>query len=743
MKKIILIFLLANVHFGFAQEQKIKSKTTITERVSSLENGEFTFETDVLVNCDLWNGINFMIGMQNFKILSYEYKDIKASSLDGISFPINIKAPQTNMRLNILFRDPDNWSKYFEIYHDFTAVTDGSWGGLERFWLKDEQKEKLFNYFGITNENFKTEFYKLKLEIVSVKTEINYYSSTVYDKLEKLKSRINSDLQDKKNKEDKIKSFRNRINSLGETETELNNKISVLKELQKLDLDNNYNTEIFKAELKLKNLIDEKQKEEKERIEKENEKNETKEDLSKDVDLNEEKRKLEEDNKEAERKLMESFAEEENKKQEAEKRAKESASAYNTYLDNVKSLKEMRARGQQNTQLYKDMLDGISLYEYSQDIPIEKREGTNFESKKTNKIYSGVDGNKSDTNAYNIQQETKENVAKVHKQSEIIGNELHGLANNITSSIFANQERKREQERLERERKEREREEKRREKEELIITYKTESKILNNLYNNMNEEEKENELNAYKEVLKNPTNQTCSDYLSTNYKLFRNNVKLINEVINLKEFSLTLTYENVVDLNYKVNGIELSKGNYKNYVCKVNYKYYNEFKNIFKNVNFLNLGELYKGDLMDSRNFSDMRIFLRNEYFNKLKRIYVYYNFGYKLLIDSNFNEMNLEYLYLNLSRDEGRTPLDFSLYKVKGIRIEGNYDEILKINLNKLEKFEELNVIFWSTELTKSDVKKKFQEIMNSLITLNNCKYKLDIYKDKTYYHVSIDKKK
>lgn len=437
---------------------------------------------------------------------------------------------------------------------------------------------------------------------------------------------------------------------------------------------------------------------------------------------------------------------EEKKKQEAEKRAKESVSAYNAYLDDIKSLKDLRSNGLQNTQLYKSFQERISLYEYSHDIPIEKREGTNFESKKNNRIYSGVDGNKSDTNAYNIQQETKENVAKVHKQSEIIGNELHGLANNITSSIFANQERKREQERLERERKEREYEEKKREEKRKETEFKTNSIELNNLHKNMSEEEKENEINSYKEVLKNPTKQTCFKYLKSNYKLYRNNVNLINDLIDLNNIELDLRVEKVRDLNYQVEGIQIVKSKYGN-KCILNIEYYYRYSNLFKNVVKLDIGvNRYS---WEHKPVNYLRTFLRKEDFPSLKSIRIIDQFGYDCLIDSNFNEIDLDYLKIwFLPKDENIKKLDLTLFKAKEIEVGWYFnkmydDEIFKINLDKLEDFEKLRLNFVSKKRTKREVKEKINEIMNSLTTLNNCKYKLDIDKYKSSYSVVITKKK
>ena len=129
-----------------------------------------------------------MVGLINFKIDSYTYKGINGNTLSSTQFPIPIKSPQVNENATLRFK---NHTKFVDVIKKFTWVSDGSWGGLDRYWLDKNDQTTICKTFGITKKN-QQDFYKLKIELIDVTLDLSYYSGKIDDTLDKLKKEINN-----------------------------------------------------------------------------------------------------------------------------------------------------------------------------------------------------------------------------------------------------------------------------------------------------------------------------------------------------------------------------------------------------------------------------------------------------------------------------------------------------------------------------------------------------------------------
>lgn len=187
----ILCFVSLIITSALFSQEKIISKKKTTQTVQTNNNGSFSFSTMVVTNCDLYGGINFMIGIKDFKITSYTYKGVNASSLQNVKFPISIKSPQVNITTVLRFK---RGNVFIDIPKKFSWVSDGSWGGLDRNWLKKEDQENIYKTFGIIKNNKET-FYDLNIELRNIEIDISYYSGKIDDSLNHIKKQIDQKLK--------------------------------------------------------------------------------------------------------------------------------------------------------------------------------------------------------------------------------------------------------------------------------------------------------------------------------------------------------------------------------------------------------------------------------------------------------------------------------------------------------------------------------------------------------------------
>lgn len=181
----VMIFLLCVSSLN-AQSKKIISKKRVCQGIETKYNGNFTFSTTVVTNCDLYDGINFMIGIKDFQLDGYIYKGINSETLEDVSFPIKLKSPTVNVTTTLRFKNNHN---HIDIDKKFVWVDDGSWGGLDRHWLEKEEQEKIFKTFGITEDD-KEIFYDLSIDLMDIVIDVSYYSGKIGDTLNPIKKRI-------------------------------------------------------------------------------------------------------------------------------------------------------------------------------------------------------------------------------------------------------------------------------------------------------------------------------------------------------------------------------------------------------------------------------------------------------------------------------------------------------------------------------------------------------------------------
>ena len=144
---------------------------------------------------------------------------------------------------------------------------------------------------------------------------------------------IRRTLKDKKEKEDKIQNLQNQINNLGNTKEDLNQKKQLYRELDRVDTDRDYTSEINNIDNQLKSLAEEEQrkKEEEERKEKEAEEKR----LQEEADAEQEEKQQEEERKreEEERQREEEEAKREQERREEAERQKQER--INNYRDRI------------------------------------------------------------------------------------------------------------------------------------------------------------------------------------------------------------------------------------------------------------------------------------------------------------------------------------------------------------------------------------------------------------------------
>ncbi len=236
---IVLFLLLINSTFIFAEEY-ITSSSKVSQQVQTKNNnGTYTFTTSVITRCDLYGGINFIIGMKDFQINSYTYQGISAASLKGASFPINTKVPQANVTMKLRFK---RGTAYIDINKKFVGVHEAEWGGLERSWLDDADKEKVYNKFGITKEN-KKEFYNLKIELLDIHIDLSLLPDALTAYQKQIKENIS------------VTNLKEQYNNLNDNKEDLQKKKVLAKKIYEIDNDQaSYNQRINNLDEKLTSL---------------------------------------------------------------------------------------------------------------------------------------------------------------------------------------------------------------------------------------------------------------------------------------------------------------------------------------------------------------------------------------------------------------------------------------------------------------------------------------------------------
>ncbi|PPK94894.1 hypothetical protein LY01_01647 [Nonlabens xylanidelens] len=181
---IIIAFFISTV--SWSQTEKIISTRIISQTVDTKYNGSFTFKANLVLNTDLFQGINIMAGLKDFQLIEYSFKNKLATNLPHQNFPIPIQTPQVDLITTLRFT---NGQESVDIRKIFKSVDNRSWGGLDRNWLDTEDRDKIYKTFSIHQDNQEL-FYKLKIEIINPEIKISFYSGRISETLEPIKKRL-------------------------------------------------------------------------------------------------------------------------------------------------------------------------------------------------------------------------------------------------------------------------------------------------------------------------------------------------------------------------------------------------------------------------------------------------------------------------------------------------------------------------------------------------------------------------
>lgn len=194
----IFITLIFNVVIGLnANAQELYHKTSCTG-TGSANQGNYTYEATLEAKSYApgLGDIRIDLAVSNYKITSFTYKGVNASSIKGVKFPINIQKNQVDVNYSLKYYS-GNISSNFDLRQG--AVRTPSYGNYQD--LSSSQVQELKTKFNIKD---KSDFNRLKLKINSCKI-----SKIHFEQLEPIKRLINENIKNKNIIENSSKSSSN------------------------------------------------------------------------------------------------------------------------------------------------------------------------------------------------------------------------------------------------------------------------------------------------------------------------------------------------------------------------------------------------------------------------------------------------------------------------------------------------------------------------------------------------------
>lgn len=186
MKKLILLSLLLITNYSYSQ--RIQSETYCSGR-GSANSGTYTYEATLGASSYLpgMNDIRYKLALSGYKITSFTYKGIDASTLTGVNFPIYIKNIQADVKFTLQYYNGTSRIDFNSLIMRGVEQGSGDYGDLS-----SSQVQSLKNKFQIENPD---QFYNLDLKVSNCDISKSYF-----EELLRIKTLIDDKLRADDNK---------------------------------------------------------------------------------------------------------------------------------------------------------------------------------------------------------------------------------------------------------------------------------------------------------------------------------------------------------------------------------------------------------------------------------------------------------------------------------------------------------------------------------------------------------------
>lgn len=188
MKGILFFLFLITTVISNGQEKNIMHRSIFTG-TEDANMGRFSYEADLSCKTYLpgMGDIRVQFSITKFDIISFTYKGVDASTIEGVVFPITVSKHQLNINYKIVYESKGSMG-----YESFYGIIRGvRHGALDFVDLSKDEVQKVKSHFHINDESA---FYNLNFYVSSA-----YFKCSYFDELSIIANKIDKKLRLDKN----------------------------------------------------------------------------------------------------------------------------------------------------------------------------------------------------------------------------------------------------------------------------------------------------------------------------------------------------------------------------------------------------------------------------------------------------------------------------------------------------------------------------------------------------------------